>query len=95
MALDEILEKRRQAYGDFDSICLTAQELKQALCKARAYRAVSSATDLDSSMLESLDMICHKMARIVHGDPTYPDNWVDIAGYAKLVADPLLGGGDD
>ncbi len=25
------------------------------------------------------------------GDPNYADSWVDIAGYAKLVADRLEG----
>jgi hypothetical protein len=36
-------------------------------------------------------MICHKIARILNGDPNYADSWVDIAGYAQLVADRLLG----
>ena len=34
-------------------------------------------------------MICHKIGRIVNGDPDYADSWIDIAGYAKLVADRL------
>jgi hypothetical protein len=40
---------------------------------------------------EALEMICVKMARIMNGDPLYRDNWVDIAGYAKLVSDRLEG----
>jgi hypothetical protein len=38
-----------------------------------------------------MDMIMHKIGRIVNGDPDYADSWVDIAGYAKLVADRLDG----
>lgn len=38
---------------------------------------------------EAIEMICHKLARIVNGDPYYADSWTDIAGYAKLVADRL------
>jgi hypothetical protein len=34
-------------------------------------------------------MICHKMARIMNGDPNYVDSWADIAGYATLVANRL------
>jgi hypothetical protein len=34
-------------------------------------------------------MICHKLGRIGAGDPHYSDSWLDIAGYAKLVADRL------
>ncbi len=40
---------------------------------------------------EALDMVCHKVGRIVNGDPDYADSWIDIAGYTKLVADRLEG----
>jgi hypothetical protein len=36
-------------------------------------------------------MIASKIARIVVGDYDHIDSWVDIAGYAKLVADRLQG----
>jgi hypothetical protein len=29
------------------------------------------------------------MARIIIGDPHHHDNWIDIAGYAMLVANRL------
>lgn len=34
---------------------------------------------------EALDMIAVKLSRICTGDPTYLDNWDDIAGYAACV----------
>lgn len=40
---------------------------------------------------EALDMIFHKIGRIVCGDPNYADSWHDIAGYAKLVENRLNG----
>ena len=42
-------------------------------------------------MLESLTLICHKLARIANGDPFYDDSWKDIAGYSQLVVDILHG----
>jgi hypothetical protein len=39
--------------------------------------------------MEALDMICHKIGRIINGDANYHDNWLDIAGYSMLVADRL------
>jgi hypothetical protein len=39
-------------------------------------------------------MIMHKIARIMNGDPNYRDSWVDIAGYAQIVADRIVGRGD-
>ena len=40
---------------------------------------------LNTAQEEALEMIAHKIARIINGDPDYKDNWHDIAGYATLV----------
>jgi len=40
---------------------------------------------------EALEMIVHKIGRIVNGDPDVTDHWVDIAGYATLIAERLEG----
>lgn len=40
---------------------------------------------------EALEMLQHKVGRILNGDPDYADSWRDIAGYAQLVADRLDG----
>jgi hypothetical protein len=45
---------------------------------------------MKSSQKESLEMIMHKVARILNGDPNYSDSWHDIAGYAKLIDDVLI-----
>jgi hypothetical protein len=39
---------------------------------------------------EAVDMILHKLARIVNGDANYIDSWRDIVGYTQLVVDELL-----
>lgn len=44
---------------------------------------------LDPDQKEALEMIVHKIGRILNGDPDYADSWHDIAGYAKLVEDRL------
>jgi hypothetical protein len=37
----------------------------------------------------AIEMILHKVCRVVNGnDPSYVDNWDDIAGYAKLGKEP-------
>ena len=45
---------------------------------------------LASDQRETLDMIAHKIGRILNGDPNYHDSWHDIIGYTKLVADRLV-----
>lgn len=83
--IDAILEERGARYGDF----LTHAEITQRL-KQMAYNYIND-NKLAADQIEALDMIFHKIGRIINGDPDYADSWVDIAGYAKLVADRLQG----
>jgi hypothetical protein len=39
---------------------------------------------------EALDMIAHKIGRILNGDPNYADSWHDLEGYARLVEQRLI-----
>ena len=48
-------------------------------------------TQLAFDQREAIDMIIHKLGRIINGNPDKVDHWTDIAGYAKLVADRLEG----
>lgn len=85
--IDKTLAERGERYGEFKDHARISQAIKQAM--------VDNTTDkqwfdvLEDDQREALSMICHKMARILNGDPHYADSWVDIAGYAKLVADRL------
>ena len=47
---------------------------------------------LTARQAEALEMIAHKIARILNGNPNYADHWADIAGYATLVQRELEGG---
>lgn len=83
MEIQAVLTEREARYGNF----LRHSEITQALKKVLAkYQRVP----LDPDLQEALDMICHKLGRIINGDPYYADSWTDIAGYAKLVADRLI-----
>ncbi len=85
--IDEILDERGKRYGKFTGHAEISQQLKRILFTYQSVRRCS----LDHDQLEALDMICHKIARILNGDPNYADSWIDIAGYAQLVADRLQG----
>ena len=81
--VDKILEQRGKRYGEFNKHAVIAQELKDVM------RTHNIASLPRADMREALEMIQHKVARILNGDPTYDDNWLDIAGYATLVAERL------
>lgn len=80
--INKMLDERGSRYGNFMDHAKITQQLKGIV---NAY----AGDKLDFDQIEALDMICHKMGRILNGDPDYEDSWLDIAGYAKLVADRL------
>lgn len=84
---EDLLIERGNRYGKFKDHAAITQALKQQIRQALAARVYTLADDQQ----EALEMICHKIGRIVNGDPNYVDSWADIAGYAKLVADRLEG----
>lgn len=84
---EQILSERGARYGTFKKHAEVSQDLKDVVrhaCEARSKW-------LESDQKEAIEMICHKLARIINGDADYADSWDDIAGYAKLVADRLHG----
>lgn len=79
----KILEERGKRYGSFETHAAISQGLKAILFSS------CDRAKLDDDMIESLEMICHKLARITNGDPYYVDSWLDIAGYAQLIVTRL------
>ena len=82
--IEEMLDERETRYGSFENHARRAQALKDVLTDPD-----SSWVKMQSYQREALEMITHKIARVLNGDPYYADNWVDIAGYAQLVVDIL------
>jgi hypothetical protein len=87
--LNATLAERGSRYGDFMGHAKVTQHLKAVMIVHLRERNKELAPD----QYEALDMICHKIGRIINGDPDYADSWVDIAGYAQLVANRLSGEG--
>ncbi len=81
--MQDILKDRLTTHGDFKDQSRVVQNLK-----AMVYNCEGS-KNLSSMHREALDMILHKISRIVTGDPNFYDHWVDIAGYAKITSDLL------
>lgn len=85
--VDTILNERATTYGRFVDVAEIAQEIKATIRIGDTNRS----EELPADQIEALDMIASKMARILSGDSDYADSWIDIAGYATLVADRLQG----
>lgn len=83
MTVKKILAQRQKTHGNFDSHARISQSIKCQMFNAEGY------ANLNASQREALDMIAHKIARILNGNPNYRDHWDGIAGYATLVAEEL------
>lgn len=81
--VNDTLAERGSRYGDFRAHAEITQGLKGVMQQTPGWWR------LTASMKESLEMIAHKVGRILNGDPNYDDSWLDIAGYATLVVDEL------
>lgn len=86
--VNKVLEERGECYGKFHKVAKTHNELLDIVMQA-SYREYSNTSNLNYEQQTALNMICMKIARIVNGNPSHLDNWVDIAGYATLVANSM------
>ena len=79
----EVLAERQTTHGNFEDNARIMQGLKRLVRNELIFLNKS----LTDTQAEALDMILHKIGRIVTGNANLDDHWLDIAGYAKLVAD--------
>jgi len=79
----QILDERKKTHGEYTTHSKMAQDLK------RVVRNSPNSAKLSDAQMEGLDMILHKVARILNGDANHKDHWDDIAGYATLVSREL------
>lgn len=81
--LDKLLADREKTHGDFREHAHMSQLLKDDMHAADRWH------DLSECQKESLEMIAHKIARILSGNSHFKDHWDDIAGYATLISKQL------
>ena len=82
--IDDVLAERGSRYGEFDEHAKITQRLKRAMSDTRKWNTLAD------DQKEALEMVAHKIGRILNGDPDYADSWTDIIGYTRLVEKRLL-----
>lgn len=81
--IEDVLKERGNRYGEFTSHARITQNIKTAMKDSPNWDALSD------DKKECLEMVAHKIGRILNGDPEYKDSYTDIIGYTKLVEDTL------
>lgn len=75
----ETLAARGKVYGDFVGHANITQSIKSIM------RLGVKWDSLSCDKKEALDMVAHKIGRILNGDPEYKDSWHDAIGYLTLI----------
>ena len=78
--LETLLDERKNTHGDFTDHAACTQSLKVVA------KNWPNWVELSPVQKEAIEMILHKLGRIMTGNPDHKDHWDDIAGYARLVS---------
>ncbi len=81
--MEKLLEERRAKYGSFTMHATITQNLK------RVMRDTPNWSGLSDDKKEALEMVVHKIGRILNDDPGYKDSWDDIIGYTTRITETL------
>ncbi len=84
MTIEQTLAERGNQYGKFSEHARITQNLKGAMQDSPNW------ANMRSDQKEALEMVQHKIGRILNGNPDFHDSWHDCVGYLKLVADTLV-----
>ena len=77
--IDKTLEERGNNYGEFSDHARVSQGMKAAMHESNNWFLLSD------DKKEALEMVVHKIGRILNGDPGFHDSWHDIIGYVRLI----------
>ena len=75
-----LLDERETTHGSFADNARISQDLKELFACCPGWDRMSLV------QREALDMMACKMARILSGKADEIDHWLDLSGYAMLVA---------
>ena len=85
--VEDTLKERAATHGKYPDHAQCSQELKDVVRKFQM-----SWSRLTHCQREALDMIVHKIGRVIAGNADHADHWHDIAGYATLVEQEIKKG---
>lgn len=80
-----LTQERHKTHGSFADHARITQRLKFIIVDEMIQRNRRGQEALNHQQVEALDMIAHKIGRIIAGDPTFQDHWDDIGGYAHIA----------
>jgi hypothetical protein len=80
---EKLIEARHSTHGDYSCVAELDQALKDVLRNHVGWDRLTPGQAL------AIEMIVHKIARIMCGKPDFRDHWLDVCGYVQCVLDRL------
>lgn len=84
--MDALMVERKSQHGDFSDHARIAQKLKQTMWLEAGVKW----EQLSHTQREALEMVMHKIARILAGDQNFADHWLDAEGYLRIARERLI-----
>lgn len=85
MDTETLTEERSKTHGRFSDHARITQKFKEIYFDEFQKRNARSQPPLTAQQIEALEMIAHKIGRIIAGNSDTQDHWDDIAGYAHIA----------
>jgi len=79
----DIINARATTHGDYKLTAAWSQSIKDM------FRGSPNWHHMNDGQKEALEMIAVKLARLLNGDPQFPDHWDDLAGYGMLGSNSI------
>lgn len=83
--IDALIAERASTHGSFKDNSTFMQAVKDLA------RQSPNWGKMEAYQREGVDMIAHKLGRVLYGDPNFLEHWDDCAGYSMRVAKTLRG----
>lgn len=78
-----MLDSRLKTHGEYGKFAEVEQSLQEVMRNAEGFKKLSP------TQKSVLNMIQHKIARILAGSPDHLDHWRDLLGYGQRALDEL------
>lgn len=85
--IKQIRRERGSVHGPYDFQFRTSQRFKAIAWEAQNERQERGMTLLDHVEMETVEMICVKLSRILCGNPKHKDHADDVSGYGSILSD--------
>lgn len=80
----EVLKDRKKTHGPYEESSKFVQLIKSSA------RTSPQWMSMKPHQQETIDMVAHKLGRILYGNANFVDSWRDLIGYIQLSSDIIV-----